>query len=121
MKKRKNVVIYDQEYIDRLEEFNEYLMNGMPELDAEKYEDEEEDEESVWIITESYEYNQECRSRDILGAFRTEAEAKCYLRQIKHEMNNSYKCYSSYGYMKAIYRSNKKIVKYFAIIKTYYL
>ena len=122
MKKKKEKTMYDQDYLDCLEIFQEEYNYGLPIIRVEEYEEDENNEEdndeyveneveTAYIIIMKRFYDHECRETKLYRAFKSEEEAKCHLRKMKHEMEDGdrYKCYGGKRHFTAYLRSNRKI------------
>ena len=110
MKKKKQKVVYDQDYLDCLKIFQEEYYYGIPDVEIEESEEEKpSNDETVWVIVMKRFYDHECRETKLYSAFKSEAEARCHLRWMKHEMSDSFKCYGGKRHFTAYLRNNKKI------------
>ena len=102
-KKQEEEWMHDQAYLDYLASFEEWYYEEVPDV-----QESDEEDEAVWIITRTF-YdikNSIRRNESIYGAFKTKAEAECYLRKIKHTLLDNYKCYMSYSTLTARNRDN---------------
>lgn len=114
MKKKKLTIVYDQDYLDCLETFQEEYYYRLPNIRVKEYEeneDYEEDDDTIWVIVMKRFYDNECRETKLYRAFKSRVKAECYLRKMKHEMKDGdrYKCYGGKGNFTAYLRSNRSI------------